>query len=48
VNDSKYAIGYGGGLNGRLTECKYCRYPATKGGCHGNQFWDYIRCKWIL
>jgi len=22
----------------RPTECRYCRYPATKGGCHGNHF----------
>jgi len=20
----------------------------SKGCCHGNQFWDYISCKWIL
>ena len=38
VNDSDKAIGYGGGLSGRPTECRYCRYPATKGRCHGNHF----------
>jgi len=27
-----------GGLSGRLTECRYCRYPAPKGRCHGNHF----------
>jgi len=32
VNDSDYAIGYGGVLSGRPTECRYCRYPAPKGG----------------
>jgi len=26
------------GLSGRLTECRYCRYPAPKGRCHGNHF----------
>ena len=26
----------GGGLSGRPTKHRYCRYPATKGGCHGN------------
>jgi len=26
------------GLNGRLTKCRYCRYSATKGRCHGNHF----------
>ena len=25
-----------GGLSGRLTECRYCRYPAPKGRCRGN------------
>jgi len=29
VNDSDYAISYGGGLSGRPTEHSYCRYPAT-------------------
>ena len=38
VNDSDYAIGYGGSLSGRPTECTYCRYPAPKGRCHGNHF----------
>jgi len=23
---------------GRPTECRYCRYPAPKGRCHGNHF----------
>jgi len=38
VKDSDSAIGYGGGFSGRLTECRYCRYPATKVHCHGNHF----------
>ena len=38
VNDSYEAIGYGGGLGGRPTECRYCGYPAPKGRCHGNHF----------
>jgi len=25
-----------------------CRYPATKGRCHDNRFWDYVSCKWTL
>ena len=37
-----------GGVSGRPTECRYCRHPATKGRCHGNQFWDCISCKWTL
>jgi len=39
VNDSDYAIGYGGDLSGRPTECSYCRYPAPSRRCHGNHFW---------
>jgi len=39
VNDSDWAIGYGRGLNGRPTKCRYCRYRATTGRCHGNHFW---------
>jgi len=31
-----------GGLSGLPTECRYYQYPATKGLCHGNRFWDYI------
>jgi len=27
-----------GGLSGRLTECRYCRYPAPKGRCYGNHW----------
>ena len=27
-----------GGLSGQPTKCRYCRYPATKGCCHGNHF----------
>ena len=27
-----------GGLSGRPTECRYCRYLANEGRCHGNQF----------
>jgi len=27
-----------GGLSGWLIQCRYCRYPAPKGRCHGNQF----------
>ena len=27
-----------GGLSGRLTECRYCRYFAHRGRCHGNHF----------
>jgi len=38
VNYSACAIGYGGGLSGRLTEYRYCRYPAPKERCHGNHF----------
>jgi len=38
VNDRDQAIGYGGGLSGRPTECRYCRYPAPKRRCHGNHF----------
>jgi len=30
-------------LSVRPTECRYCRYPATKGGCHGNHFLASIR-----
>jgi len=26
------------GLSCRLTECRYRRYPAPKGCCHGNHF----------
>ena len=37
VNDSD-AIAYGGGLIGRPTECRYCRYPAPKRRCYGNHF----------
>jgi len=36
------------GFSRRLIECKYCRYPATKGRCHGNQFGDYISSKWTM
>jgi len=28
-----------GGLSGRPTECRYCRYLAHSGRCHGNHFW---------
>ena len=38
ANDSDYAIGYGGGLRGPPTEC---RYPAPKGRCRGNYFWAF-------
>jgi len=31
MNDTDLAIGYGGALTGRPTECRYCRNPATKG-----------------
>jgi len=45
VNDSDYAIGYGWGLSGRPTKCRYCRYPATKGRCHDNHFFfPYMGC----
>jgi len=27
-----------GDLSVQPTECRYCRYPATKGGYHGNHF----------
>ena len=27
-----------GGLSGEPAECRYCRYPAPKGCCHGNRF----------
>jgi len=27
-----------GGLRGRPTECRYCRYLAFKGRCYGNNF----------
>jgi len=44
VNDSYYAIGYGGGLSGWPTKCKYCQYTATKASCHGNHFLAF--CIW--
>jgi len=49
VNNSDWAISYGGGLSGRPTECRYCWYPAPKGWCHGNHFlafyiWDAHWC----
>jgi len=28
----------GGGLSGWPTKCRYCRYLARKGHCHGNHF----------
>jgi len=31
-------------LSGWPTECRYCRYPAPMGRCHGNYFWLYMRC----
>jgi len=38
------------GLSGRLTECRYCWYPAPKGRCHGNHlffgFWRAIT--WVI
>jgi len=27
-----------GSLSGQPTECRYCRYPAPNGRCHGNHF----------
>ena len=27
-----------GALSGQPTECRYCRYPGTKGHCYGNHF----------
>jgi len=38
VNDSVWAIDYGGRLSCPPRECRYCRYPASKGRCHGNHF----------
>jgi len=38
VNDSDLAVGYEGGLSGRPTGCRYCRYPAPKGRCRGDHF----------
>jgi len=35
VNNSDQATG--GGC-GRLTECRYCRYPAPTAGCYGSHF----------
>ena len=29
------------GLSGRKTECTYCQYLATKGGCHGKHCISY-------
>ena len=37
-NDSNKAIGYGWGLSGRPTECRYYRYLAHRGHCYGNHF----------
>jgi len=28
-----------GALSGWPTECRYCRYLAHTGRCHGNRFW---------
>ena len=36
-----------GGLSGRTTKCRYCRYPATKWRCHGNHFWLSIYAVYI-
>ena len=41
VNNDDQAIGYGGGLSGRPTKCRYCRCLATKGHCHGNHFFAF-------
>jgi len=44
VNDSDQAVGYGGGLSGRTTKCRYCRYMATKARCHGKHFLAFCNC----
>ena len=38
VDDDDQAVGCGGGLSGRPTECKYCQYPAAKRRCYGDHF----------
>jgi len=35
-----------GSLSGQPTECRYCRYPAPKGRCHGNHFPAFYRRIW--
>ena len=42
-----------GGLSGRTTECRYCRYHAPKVRCHGNHFWFsiygvHIGATWLI
>jgi len=33
-----------GGLRGRPTKCRYCRYTETKGRCHGKHFLPFYIC----
>jgi len=37
-----------GGFWGQAIRWWYNQDWGSKGRCHGNQFWDYISCKWIL
>jgi len=39
VNDSDSAIGYVGGLSGRPTECRYCRYLYIWDVAMATSFW---------
>jgi len=39
VNDSDYAIGYGGGLSGRATKCRYCQYLHLRDVAMTTAFW---------
>ena len=44
-NDSDYRqLVMEGSLSGRPTECRYCRYLAHRGRCHGNHFLAF--CIW--
>jgi len=35
-------------FRGHAIQWRHCRDRWSKGRCHGNQFWDYISCKWTL
>ena len=37
-----------GGFLGTSYPMKTQPRSRSKGRCHGNPFWDYISCKWIL
>jgi len=36
------------GFRGQAIQWRHTRDRASKGRCHGNQFWDCISCKWTL